>query len=63
MVVTRLGSCLVRRLGPKFRNQLSKIESTIMEGTLHPLGSVQRFGDKITKISEVREGRDQMSVS
>ena len=27
MVVTRQGSCLVRRLGPKLRNQLSKIES------------------------------------
>jgi len=34
-----------------------------MEGTLHPLGSVQRFGDKITKISEVWEGRDHMSAS
>ena len=33
-----------------------------MEGTLHPLGSAQRFGDKI-QIPEVWEGRDQMSVS
>ena len=62
VVVTRLGSCLVRRLGPKFRNQLSKIESTIMEGTLHPLGSVQRFWDKITK-RFLRSGRAELSVS
>ena len=61
MVVTRLGSCLVRLLGPKFRNQLSKIESMLMEGTLHLLGSVQRFWDKIKK-RFLRSGRAEMSV-